>query len=466
MVTKAGGLMHADAATGAPIALLGDRYRLESPIGSGGTSTVYRAVDERLGRNVAVKVFNGEGSEQGRQESELAVLAGLDHHNLIGLLDAGTFTDATGRASRYMVMTLITGTDLGERLRGPRISSRNIGEIGYDIAEALEYIHSKGVIHRDIKPSNVMLVDYGIGTRRARAKLTDFGIALTDDVERITREGQATGTAAYLSPEQVRGGEITPATDVYSLGLLLLQCFTKKLEYPGTAVESALARLTRDPVIPPLPLHWQLLLSSMLASDPDERPGARELVAAIRQVIITDSGKHKNDPEDFSPTGSGLTEAQSTFLHAIPNEVLHRVTAMAARVFDAQIATVSLVDENQNRLASYFGDNVEEIVRQVYSGDPTPPLPDPLIITNAKKDARTKDSPLVKEPFNIRFYAGMPLKRDDGSIIGTLSVLDTSSINPTTQQIASLEDLAALVVAQLDDRQDDSRSDEAQSATT
>ena len=140
---------------------------------------------------------------------------------------------------------------------GSRIAARNIAEIGYDIAEALEYIHSQGVVHRDVKPSNILLVDYGNAARRARAKLTDFGIAVADGIERMTFTGVTTGTAGYLSPEQAAGEPVGPPTDVYAAGLVLLQCFTRTIEYPGTPVESAVARLSATTTDPDyLPTHW------------------------------------------------------------------------------------------------------------------------------------------------------------------------------------------------------------------
>ncbi|WIB11625.1 serine/threonine-protein kinase [Curtobacterium sp. MCPF17_052] len=142
------------------------------------------------------------------------------------------------------------------------------------MAEALDYIHAQGVVHRDIKPSNILLVDYGNGSDRARARLTDFGIALAAGVERLTADGVTTGTAAYLSPEQARGADVGPASDVYSLGLVLLQCFTRRREFPGSLVESALARLSRDPVVPePLPDHWKNALAAMTAQDPPRPTG-------------------------------------------------------------------------------------------------------------------------------------------------------------------------------------------------
>ncbi len=212
--------------------VLGERYVLESAIGHGGMATVYLAHDQVLGRPVAIKLFSTSSIiDTSRQEGELGVLASLNHHGLVNLFDAGIESSEDGQAHRYIVMEFVRGTDLATRLKSGPISPRHVAEIGFDIAEALEYVHSKGVIHRDIKPSNILLVDYGNGAPRARAKLSDFGIALGEDSERLTREGATTGTAAYLSPEQAAGMKVAQASDVYALGLVLLECFTR----PGDA---------------------------------------------------------------------------------------------------------------------------------------------------------------------------------------------------------------------------------------
>ncbi|HEY4224577.1 MAG TPA: serine/threonine-protein kinase [Pseudolysinimonas sp.] len=324
--------------------LLGGRYRLESVIGRGGLSTVYRGRDEALGRTIAVKCFDVGRMDAAREEVELAILAGLDHHNLVTMLDAGTHPDAQGRRMRYIVMPLVRGMDLQERLRGSPIAARNIAEIGYDLAEALEYVHAQNVVHRDVKPSNILLVDYGNDAPRARAKLTDFGIAVAEDIERFTVTGTTTGTAAYLSPEQAAGEPVGAPTDIYAAGLVLLQCFTRTIEFPGTVVESAVARLSRAPRIPEyLPENWRGLLTSMTARDPAQRPSARELVSALRQLIIAESGRHKEQAFFPPPDETGNADAINT----IPNEALHRITVMAARLFEAPISVVSIHDHDR-----------------------------------------------------------------------------------------------------------------------
>ena len=440
--------------------LLGGRYRIESAIGFGGMATVYRAMDEALGRAVAVKLFDSSTLDPGRQESELAVLASLDHHGVVNLYDAGVDRDEHGRDKRFLIMALVTGQNLQERIQVSPIASRNIAEIGYDMAEALEYIHGRNVLHRDIKPSNILLVDYGNDAPRARAKLTDFGIALADDIERMTAEGRTTGTAAYLSPEQVAGTPLTSASDVYSLGLVLLQSFTRAIEFPGSMVESAMARLSRDPVIPVfLPDHWRDLLAAMTARDPDDRPVGHELVSLLQQTVIADSARHKDAESDtFYPSDPHPSMGRSAILDTIPDEALHRVTAMAARLFSAPISIVSVVDHDRTWFRSHYGPDVEQIARDVDLSTVTLPHAEPVIIEDGQTDPRSQDSHLVTGPLGLRFYVGVPLKRSDGQTIGTLSVLDFTPRSASAAEVANLQDLAALVVAQLETRHEGLRT--------
>jgi serine/threonine protein kinase len=441
--------------------LLGGRYFLEAPVGYGGMSTVYRARDESLGRRVAVKFFHPGALDVGRQESELAVLATLDHHSLVQLLDAGVEVDGRGRRTRYLVMAFVNGPTLRQRVAHGPLAVRHIGEIGYDMAEALEYIHAQNVIHRDIKPSNILLVDYGNDVQRARAKLTDFGIALAADIERMTAHGLTTGTAAYLSPEQASGGEVGAASDVYALGLVLLECFTRAIEFPGSLVESALARLSRDPVIPGgLPEHWRRLLTAMTSRTAADRPVKGELVAALRQVVIASSARHKEQTEPLFINTGEARPALSTpdILDDIPDQALQRATALAARLLSAPIAVVSVVDRDRIWLKSYYGDEIEEIARHVNLTAPVVPLDEAIVIEDGRTDPRAKNSPLVTGPLGIRFYVGVPLRSSDERTIGTLSVLGIVPGTASDEDIANLEDIAALVVAQLEARHENART--------
>ncbi|UFS59833.1 protein kinase domain-containing protein [Subtercola endophyticus] len=447
--------------------VLGGRYRLDSPIGQGGLATVFLAHDLTLGRDVAVKLFHSSAVESGRQQTELTLLAGLDHHALVQIHDAGVDVDEYGRNNRYLVMALVNGSDLHERISHTQLTSRHIAEIGYDLAEALDYIQAKGVVHRDIKPSNILLVDYGDGSPRARAKLTDFGIAIADDMERLTVDGTTTGTAGYLSPEQASGKPITAASDVYSLGLVLLECFTRHLEFGGGVVESALARLSRDPVIPDdLPDYWQHLLAAMTARDPEARPVRHELVAALKQVVIAESGRHKDEAMEplFAPgeKRAALTPRPS-ILDTLPDEALDRVTAMAARLFSAPISIVSVVDRDRVWFKSHYADDVdrddidrrdlERLANDLDLSTLMAPQVDAVVIEDGMLDSRTSDNVLVTGPVGMRFYVGVPLKRTSGELIGTLAVMDFAPSEATDAEVENLNDLAALVVSQLELRQ-------------
>ena len=261
-------------------------------IGKGGTASVYRGRDEALARDVAIKLYPParDALDAQRQEAEVNVLAGLSHHSLITLFDAGVDRSDAENVKIYLVMELITGTDLQKTIAAGPISAEHIGQIGYDIAEGLQYIHHNGVVHRDVKPSNILMVDYGDESTRARAKLTDFGIATYRGSASIAEVGVTTGTAAYLSPEQVRRAAVGPATDIYSLGLVLLECFNRALAFPGTPVESALARLEHAPEIPAsLSPAWRSALAAMTASDPAARPVASDLVVMMRDLVIAET---------------------------------------------------------------------------------------------------------------------------------------------------------------------------------
>ncbi|MCA5922574.1 protein kinase domain-containing protein [Curtobacterium oceanosedimentum] len=444
--------------------LLDGRYRLEQAIGQGGMSVVYRGVDESLHRPVAIKVFHAGIVDIARQEAELGVLASLEHHNLVSLLDAGVVLGADGNRQRYIVMALVVGQDLEERLAVGPLASRHIAEIGYDMAEALDYIHAHGVVHRDIKPSNILLVDYGNDSDRARARLTDFGIALAAGVERLTADGVTTGTAAYLSPEQARGADVGPASDVYSLGLVLLQCFTRRREFPGSLVESAVARLSRDPVVPePLPDHWKQLLRAMTAQDPAARPLGAELVALLRDVVITETAAadHVVDPSAGAAADAAAARAdieRPATLDSLPDESLQRTTAMAARLFDAPIALVEVLDEDREWSQSYIAEGVDEAARSISFRNGFAPVPVPVVIPDGSAHPEMRNSPLVTGPLGIRFYVSVPLVKHDGSTIGTLAVLDTRPREATEDDLANLHDLAALAVSQLEIRQESLRT--------
>lgn len=277
--------------------ILQGRYRIMEFIARGGMASVYRATDEVLHRDVAVKLFPVSDGETTAdcQSNELRILASLNHPNLVALFDAGVerFVEPV-RSRMYLVMELLTGDTLRAKLQADGLSSREVAEIGSDLAEGLEYIHEQGVVHRDVKPSNVLMVIYPGSDGRSRAKLSDFGVASAQASAQEASETTTGGTAAYLSPEQIRGEEVGPGSDIYSLGLVLLECFSGHLEYPGQSFASALARLGREPEIPShLSTVWRHLLSSMTARNPAERPLIRDIVLTLRDAARSDAPRHR-----------------------------------------------------------------------------------------------------------------------------------------------------------------------------
>ncbi|MFJ6282281.1 serine/threonine-protein kinase [Pseudarthrobacter oxydans] len=270
--------------------VVGGRYRLGEVIGRGGMSSVYCARDENLGRDVALKLFAPQApdaDELKRQEAEIQLLATLNHPGLVTLFDAGIDTRIPDEPRPFLTMELVEGQDLRARIRHSTVPLEELAVIGAGIADALAYVHGLGVIHRDIKPGNILLVQIRPG-EPLRPKLTDFGIARIVDATRLTATGTMVGTAAYLSPEQALGKPLGPSTDIYSLGLVLLECIKGTVEYPGSAVESAVARLHRAPEIPEdLPSEWADLIRSMTAIEPLERPAAADIETALRQALVS-----------------------------------------------------------------------------------------------------------------------------------------------------------------------------------
>jgi serine/threonine protein kinase len=270
--------------------VVGGRYRLGEVIGRGGMSSVYCARDENLGRDVALKLFVPQApdtDELKRQEAEIQLLATLNHPGLVTLFDAGIDTRIPDEPRPFLTMELVEGQDLRSRIRHSPVPLDELAVIGAGIADALAYVHSLGIIHRDVKPGNILLVQVRPG-EPLRPKLTDFGIARIADGTRLTATGAMVGTAAYLSPEQAMGSPLSPATDVYSLGLVLLECIKQTVEYPGSAVESAVARFNRAPEIPDsVPAEWAGLIRSMTSMDPAERPAAADVEIALRQALVS-----------------------------------------------------------------------------------------------------------------------------------------------------------------------------------
>ncbi|MGF9660414.1 protein kinase [Arthrobacter crystallopoietes] len=286
--------------------LLNDRYQVGPVIGRGGMGTVYRAVDHVLRREVAVKVFHPDLHQPGLldlQRLETETMARLNHPGLVALYDAGTARHDRQELS-FIVMELVAGVDLRLQLAAAPLGLETTVRLGARLAATLHYIHGRATIHRDIKPSNILLARYS-DDEDPQPKLADFGIATLIGRPRPVPE-LTVGTAAYLSPEQVRGLEAGPPSDIYSLGLVLLQCLTGETEYQGPPIDSALARLTRPPWIPAdLPGGVAELLQAMTDSDEVHRPTAAEVTLSLRRAgSDPDTARRLRDPAHNEAPGA------------------------------------------------------------------------------------------------------------------------------------------------------------------
>jgi len=276
--------------------LVAGRYQLGEVIGRGGGADVYRSDDLESGRVVAVKVLrSATPNDLKRFGQEAETLSRLDHPAIVRMCDRGEFDGVP-----YLVLDLIDGETLATRLQRGPLSAPEVTRIGSVLAGALAHAHSIGVVHRDVKPGNVMF------DASDAVHLTDFGIARLTDVTSITSTGFVIGTPAYLAPEQVTGEGAGPAADIYALGLVLIEALTGEREFAGPPSEAALARLHREPKVPPSatgPLG--ALLASMISADPRLRPSAASVADAL--ALAAEDDHH--DATTILPIASDATTA-------------------------------------------------------------------------------------------------------------------------------------------------------------
>jgi serine/threonine protein kinase len=268
---------------------LSGRYEIIDRLGSGGMSNVYRATDRILERTVAVKVLAEHLSDDerfvARFRREALAVAKLIHPNIVQVYDTGV-----DEGRHYIVMEYVEGRSGAQILQkqGP-LDAEATAEIGAQACAGLDYAHRRGIIHRDVKPGNLMIVGGPVGGGQLAVKLTDFGIARAIEQTRITQVGSVVGTAAYLAPEQVRGEEATPATDVYALGVVLYQFLTGRLPYEGSSLAELAVRQQNERALPPstynedVPETLGAAVLRALEGDPSRRyASAGELAGGLR----------------------------------------------------------------------------------------------------------------------------------------------------------------------------------------
>ncbi|MGQ5259519.1 protein kinase domain-containing protein [Micromonospora sp. ZYX-F-536] len=263
--------------------LLDERYRLIEQLGAGGMSVVWRGYDEVLGRQVAVKVLASrlasDRAFRHRIRIEAQAAARLCHPNITNVYDYGE-SQQVGLTVPYVVMELVDGGSLASRLgREGRLPWREAVTIGAEVSSALATAHARGVVHRDVTPGNVMLTSTGV-------KVVDFGISALVGESEKGPDGALLGTPAYLAPERLDNGQVSPATDVYAVGLLLYRMLTGRLPWQAsTTTEMLRAHMYNEPEPMPevsgLPDEVTDLVRRCLAKQPGDRPATAELARTL-----------------------------------------------------------------------------------------------------------------------------------------------------------------------------------------
>ncbi|MGA5764579.1 protein kinase domain-containing protein [Nonomuraea bangladeshensis] len=426
---------------------LRNRYLLVSRIAMGGMGEVWRARDELLGREVAVKILRShihvDPAFRERFRNEARITASLADPGIAQVFDYGEQSDLA-----YLVMELVHGEPLSAILaRNGAIGAEVTLDVVHQTARALHTAHAAGVIHRDVKPGNLLVTPEGV------IKVTDFGIARALEAAPVTQTGTVLGTAQYVSPEQAQGFPLTPSTDLYSLGVVAYECLAGRTPFLGdNHVAIALRHLNEAPrplgVDVPAPVRE--LVMRLLAKDPGLRPGTamevadraymlREALAAAAErpaelSMLTDPGGFRvrePSPEDEQETDLVTTTASDETApdeHATgPGRAPARRRRRGARTL-AVVATagcVAAVGLSAMTLAA----RTPGTTATPGTAEPTPPVPSPAQVRPGRTKPRTHRPPVVP----VRSSRPTPSRSATVSKSATPTRKPTPKPTPTTR---------------------------------
>ena len=267
--------------------LIAGRYELEKLVGSGGMSNVFRAHDRLLERTVALKILHEQYTRDDdyveRFRREARAVAKLAHPNIVTVIDRG---EQDGR--QFIVFEYVDGPNLKDLTRNGPLEVRDAIGLTLQVARALSFAHDRGLVHRDVKPQNVLLNEDG------QAKVTDFGIARSLDVQGVTQTGTVLGTSDYIAPEQARGQKVDPKTDMYSLGAVLYELLVGEVPFSGDNFVAVAMRHVNEPVPsvlgarPDCPARLDFAIQRAMAKDPDDRFASMDDFVAELEVCLTE----------------------------------------------------------------------------------------------------------------------------------------------------------------------------------
>ena len=346
------------------------RYRLEEVVGHGGMSSVYKAHDTLLERDVAIKILHGHYASDDefveRFKREARSVAQLQHPSIVTVIDRGQEGD-----SQYIVFEFVDGENLKELVvRKGRLEVREALEVAIEIAQALAFAHEHGLVHRDVKPQNVLLNGDG------GAKVTDFGIAREVDVETgMTQTGTVLGSSNYIAPEQASGQPVDARTDVYSLGVVLYELLAGEVPFPGESFVAVALKHVHDP--PPslldvrgdVPLRLVEAIDRALEKNADQRFPTMRAFAAELEACLGELGDQTDGTSTLivpPPRRGASREARSVWPLIVTLVALLAIAAIVAGLLKFRGGTSSATADTRTvplaGVSSYdpYGDNKTE----------------------------------------------------------------------------------------------------------
>ncbi|MBW3654058.1 MAG: protein kinase [Actinobacteria bacterium] len=355
--------------------LLSKRYRLDAQVGTGGMSTVYRAFDTVLERQVAIKLMHreiaGDSDQLERFRREARAVAQLNHPHIVGVIDAGEESEDDGFATPYIVFEYVEGETLKQRIRrNGRLSIAESIAYSIEIARALGAAHERHIVHRDVKPQNVLIDEEGA------ARVTDFGIARTLHQEGLTADGRVLGTTDYVSPEQALGHPVSGQSDLYSLGVVLFEMLTGEVPFKGENQIAVAMKHVREqlPDVQVRRPEVSAALAAVLDRATDKQldrryPDARTMIAELEDVLAIETAR----------TGQVTGEA-TTVLRSLPETTRKRVPLRARSSTKALLGLLLLVVAGAGGLAYMAAQRAERGTGPREHVAPAPPQLEPVAL--------------------------------------------------------------------------------------
>ena len=336
--------------------LIGERFRLEEEVGSGGMSSVYRAFDPTLERQVAIKLMHRDISNDPDQlerfRREARAVAQMNHPHVVTVIDAGEDNGAP-----YIVFEYVAGETLKERIRrAGRLPVPEAVAYAIEIARALESAHSHRLVHRDVKPQNVLI------DRDGRAKVTDFGIARSLEAQGLTATGRVLGTTDYVSPEQALGHDVTEQSDIYSLGIVLYEMLTGEVPFKADTQVGVAMQHVREPLPdvqrrrPEISAALAAVVERATAKQTDNRyPAVGELVHDLEEVLAIEAARSGQATGEATTILRGLSSDTADFAPARlrhPRRVLALSTVALAVIAGVLAFFATRTEEGPGRAAT------------------------------------------------------------------------------------------------------------------